>query len=103
MDFIDVTQGSPLFPACFFPFCFLRLCEYIRRIWLGARRDGRLVSYQRHLGVWMFPGVRKVRFLLATALQLNAVFVPFVILFFFFFFGIILVLFKVQTPVCRSL
>jgi len=39
-------------------------------------RDVRLVSYQRDLGVWMFPGVRRIRFLLAIALKLNAVFVP---------------------------
>jgi len=43
----------------------------------------RLVSYQRDLGVWMFPGVRRVGLLLDIALKLNAVFVPF---FFFFFF-----------------
>jgi len=42
-----------------------------------------LVSYQRDLGVWMFPGVRRVWFLLAIGLKLNAVFVHF--LFFFFF------------------
>jgi len=59
----------------------------------------RLVSYHRDLGVWMFPEVRRIGFLLAIALKLNAVFVPF----FSFFFSIILVLFKVQTPVCRSL
>jgi len=45
----------------------------------------RLVSYQRDLGVWMFPGVRRVRFLLAIALKLNALFVPFFFFFFFFF------------------
>ena len=61
----------------------------------------RLVLYQRALGVWMFPGVRRTRFLLAIALKLNAVFVPF--FFFFFLFSIILALFKVQTPVCRLL
>jgi len=83
MVFVDVAKGSPLFPACFFPFCFLRMYEYVRRIWLGNRRDVRLVSYQRDLGVWMFPGVRRIRFLLAIALKLNAVFVT---LFFFFFF-----------------
>jgi len=43
----------------------------------------RLVSYQRDMGVGMFPGVRRVGFLLAIALKLNAVFVPF----FFFFFS----------------
>jgi len=42
-----------------------------------------LVSKQRDLGVWMFPGVRRVRFLLAIALKLNAVFVPFFFSFFF--------------------
>jgi len=83
MFFVDVTKGSPLFPACFFPFYFLRMYEYVCRIWLGDRRDVRLVSYQRDLGVWMFPAVWRVQFLLAIALKLNAVFVPF---FFFFFF-----------------
>ena len=43
-----------------------------------------LVSYQRDLGVWICPGVRRVRFLLAIALKLNAVFEPF---FFFFFWN----------------
>jgi len=37
----------------------------------------RLVSNQRDLWVWMFPGVSRVQFLLAIALKLNAVFVPF--------------------------
>ena len=46
----------------------------------------RLVSYMRDLGVWMFPGVRRVRFLLAIALKLNAVLVPFFLFFFFSFF-----------------
>jgi len=46
----------------------------------------RLVSYQRDLGVWMFPGVRRVRFLLAIALKLNAVFVHFFLFSFFFLF-----------------
>jgi len=46
----------------------------------------RLVSYQRDLGVWMFPGVRRIRFLLAIALKLNAVIVPFFSFFFFSFF-----------------
>jgi len=59
---------------------------YVGRIWLGDGRDVRLVSYQRDLGVWMFPGVRRRGFLLAIALKLNAVFVPFFFLFFFFFF-----------------
>jgi len=40
--------------------------------------DMQLVSYQSYLGVGMFPGVRRVRLLLAIALKLNAVFVPFV-------------------------
>jgi len=43
----------------------------------------RSVSYQRDLQVWMFPGVRRVLFLLAIALKLNAVFVPFFFSFFF--------------------
>jgi len=56
---------------------------YVRRIWLGDGRDVLLVSYQRDLGVWMFPGVRRIGFLLAIALKLNAVFVPFFLFFFF--------------------
>jgi len=74
--FVDVAKGSPLLPACFFPFYILRMYVYVRRIWLGDRRDVRLVSYQRDLGVWMFPGVRRIGFLLAIVLKLNAVFVP---------------------------
>ena len=50
---------------------------------MGDRGDVQLVSYQRDLGVWMFPGVRRARFLLAIELKLHAVFVPF---FFFFSF-----------------
>ena len=73
---VDVTKGSPVFPACFFPFYVLRMYVDVRRIWLGDGRDVQLVSYQRDLGVWMFPGVRKVWSLLAIALKLNAVFVP---------------------------
>jgi len=72
----DVTKGSPLLPACFFPFYFLRMYEYVRRIWLGDRRDVRLVSYQRDLGVWMFLGVRRAEFLSAISLKMHAVFVP---------------------------
>jgi len=60
--FVDVTKGSPLLPACFFPSYFLRMYVYVRRIWLRDRRDVPLVSYQRDLGVWMFPGVRRVGF-----------------------------------------
>ena len=45
-----------------------------------------LVSDQWDLGVWMFPRVRRVQFLLAIALKLNAVFVPFFLFLFFFFF-----------------
>jgi len=74
--FVDVAKCSPLLPACFFHFYFLRMYVYVRRIWLDNRRDVRLVSYQRDLGVWMFPGVRRIGFLLAIALKLNAVFVP---------------------------
>jgi len=44
--------------------------------WLGDRRDVQLVSYQRDLGVWMFPGVRRVGFLSAISLKMHAVFVP---------------------------
>ena len=90
MVFVHVTKGSPLFPACFFPFYFLRMCVYVRRICLGDRQDVLLVTYQRDLGVWMFPGVRRVRFLLAIALKLHAVFVPF--FFFFFLNNVIIVL-----------
>ena len=57
---------------------------YVCIILLCDRQDVRLVSYQRDLGVWMFPGVRRVQFLLAIALKPTAVFVP--ILFFLFFF-----------------
>jgi len=84
MVFIDVANGSPLLPACFIPFYFLRMYEYVREIWLGDRRDVRLVSDERDLGVWMFPGVRRVQFLLAIALKLNAVFVYFSFVFVFF-------------------
>jgi len=72
---VDVTKGSPLFPACFFPFHSLPMYAYICRIWLGDRRDVRLVSYQSDLGVWMFPVVRREWFLFTIALKLNAVFV----------------------------
>ena len=73
---VDVTKGSPLLPACFFPFHSLQMYAYVCRIWLADRMDVRLVSYKRDLGVWMFPGVRRVRFLLAIPLKLNALFVP---------------------------
>jgi len=75
MDSADVTKGSPLHPACFFPFYFLRLYVYVRRIWLGDRRDVRFVSYQRDLGVWMFLGVKRAGFLSAIWLKMHAVFV----------------------------
>jgi len=71
-----VTKGSPCIPACFLPFYFLRMYEYVRRIWLGDWRDLRLVSYKRDLEVGMFPEVRRVRVLFAIALKLNAVFLP---------------------------
>ena len=51
-----------------------------------------LVSYKRELEVWMFPGVRRVRFLLAIALKLNAVFVPSFFFFFHFLNNMIIVL-----------
>jgi len=82
MVFVNVTKSSPLLPACFFPFYFLWVYVYVRRIWLGDRQDVRLVSQQREVGVWMFPGMRSIRFLLAIVLRLNAVFVP--LIFFFF-------------------
>jgi len=73
MVFADVAKGSPLLPACFFPFYFLGMYEYVRRIWLGDRRDVRLVSYERDLGVWMFPGVRSVGFVLAISLKMHVI------------------------------
>jgi len=76
MVFTDVTKGSPLLPACFFPFYILRVYMYICGIWLGNRRDGRLVSYQRDLGVWMFHGVRRAEFLSAISLKMHVVFLP---------------------------
>ena len=33
--FVNIAKGSPLLPACFFPFYFLRMYVYVRRIWLG--------------------------------------------------------------------
>jgi len=45
MVFVDVTKGSPLRPACMFPFYFLQVYEYVRRIWLRNRGDMRLFSY----------------------------------------------------------
>jgi len=59
----------------------------------------RLVSYQRDLGVWMFRGVRREWFLLAIALKLNAVFVPFVFFLFFLFESYDYCLW-VQNPTC---
>jgi len=82
MVFIDVTLGAPLLPAYVFPFYFLCIYKYVRGIWLGDRRDVRLVSYQRDLGVWIFPLLRRIQLLLAIAIKLNAVFVQ---LFSFFF------------------
>jgi len=73
MVFADVTKGSPLLPACFFPFYFLRMYEYVRRIWLGDGRDVRLVLYQRDLGVWMFPWVRRDGFVLAISLKMHVI------------------------------
>jgi len=73
MVFADVAYGSPLLPACFFPFYFLRMYAYLRGVSLGDGRDVRLVSYQRDLGVWMFPGVRKVRFVLAISLKIHVI------------------------------
>jgi len=76
MVLADVTKGSPLLPACFFPFYFLRVYVYIRGIWLGDRQDVRLVSYQGDLGVWMILGVRRAGILSAISLKMHAVFVP---------------------------
>ena len=112
--FADVAKGSPLLPACFFPFYFLRMYVLVRRIWLGDRRDVQLVSYQRDLGVFMFPWVRRTWFLLAIALKLNAVFILFFSLFllfsfsssfFFFFFFLFLnhVIIDSGTKSCMQL
>jgi len=73
MVFTDVAKGSPLLPTCFFPFYFFQMYKYVCRIWLGDRRDVRLVSYQRDLGVWMFPGVRRVGFVLAISLKMHVI------------------------------
>ena len=56
----------------------------------------RLVSYKRDLGVWMFPGVKRLPFLLAIVLELNAVLVPF----FFFFFESYDYCFRVHNLAC---
>ena len=97
MVFVDVAEVSPLLPACFFPFYFLRMYESVHGIWLGDRRDVWLVTYQRDLGVWRFPGVRRIRFLLAIALKLNAVFLCFFLFFVVsFFFLNHMHLFKIQ-------
>jgi len=77
MVFVDVTKGSPHLPAAFFPFYFIRVLVYVGGIWLGDRRDVPLVLYERDLGVGMCPRVRRIWFLLAIALKLNAIFVPF--------------------------
>jgi len=73
----DVAKGSPLLPACFFPFYFHRMYVYVRGIWLGYRRDVRLISYQRDLGVGMFPGVRRNRVFVGHSHKLHAFFVPY--------------------------
>jgi len=73
--------------------------EYVVRFFFGDRRDVRLVSYQRDLGVWMFPGVRRVQFLLAIAVKLNAFFVPF---FFSFLLESYDYCFKIQNLACSS-
>jgi len=36
---------------------------------MGDRRDVPLVSYQRDLGVWIFPGVRRKGFLLTISIR----------------------------------
>jgi len=73
---------------------------YLCRIWLGDKRDVQLVSYQRDFGVWIFPGVRRVRVLLAIALKLNDVFLPFFFFFFFFIFESYDYCFRVQNLAC---
>ena len=77
--------------------------KYVRRILLGNRRDVRLVLYQRDLGVWIFPGVRRIRFLLAIALNLNAVFVTFFYFFLFFIFFLNHVIIDLDTKSCMQL
>jgi len=72
----DVAKGSPLLPAGFFPFYFLRVYMYIRRIWLDDRRDVQLVLYQSDLGVWIFPGVRRNSVFVGHRDMLHALFVP---------------------------
>ena len=72
----DLAKGSPLLPACFFPFYFLRMYVYVARIWLGNRGDVRLVTYQRDLGVWMFPGGRRNRVFVGHSDKRHAFFVP---------------------------
>jgi len=71
----DVAKGSSLLPAYFFPFYFLGIYVYVRMNWLGDRREVRLVSYQRDLGVWMFPGVRRNRVFVGHSDKLHAFFV----------------------------
>jgi len=73
MVFADVAKGSPLLPACFFPFYFLRMYKYVRRVWLGDGRDVQLVSYKRDFAVWMFPRVRRVGFVLAISLKMHVI------------------------------
>jgi len=72
----DVAKGSPLLPACFFPFYFLGMYVYVHRIWLGARRNVRLVSYQRDLGVGMLTGVRRNRGFVGHCDKVHAFFIP---------------------------
>jgi len=36
---------------------------------MGDRRDVRFISYQRDLGVWIFPGMRRKGFLLAISIR----------------------------------
>ena len=72
----DVAKGSPLLPAFFFPFYFLRMYVYVRRIWLGDRRDVQLVSYKRNLRVWMFHRVRRNWAFVGHSDKLHAFFVP---------------------------
>jgi len=73
---VDVAKGSPLLSVCFFPFYFLRMSEYVPTIGLGDQRDGRLVLYQRDLGVRIFPVVRIIYFFVAISSRCMLSFVP---------------------------
>ena len=62
----------------------------------------RLVSYQRDLGVWIFPGMRRFWFFVAISLRCMLLFVPrfFFFFLFFFFFESYDYCFRVQNLAC---